>query len=77
MPTFNTKFDLTIRDIELIEDALKLRERQISMDHLNAQPISDANRQTLSDIATLLGRLYNQKVFYRPNKNPDAPFVSG
>ncbi len=77
MATFNTNFNLSIRDIELIEDALKLRERQISMDHLNAQPISEANRQTLNDIATLLGRLHNQKVFYRPKTTPDAPFVSG
>ena len=43
----NTKFDLTVRDIELIETALR------------ALPAS-------KEIHELLGKIHDQKIFYRP-----------
>lgn len=59
VPKPNTKFDLSPEDMELIETALQR---------------SQTEDQTLSrKVHDLLGRLHNQKVFYRPN----GPYVSG
>lgn len=53
MPKFNTKFEIDLEDMDLIETALR-----------NAQGTKEAEEaRRLSD---LLGRLHNQKVFYRP-----------
>lgn len=64
----NTKFKLTVRDIEIIEHALRDRQRTVSKYKLNT---SNANNQQLSDqelkeITDLLARLHDQKIFYRP-----------
>ena len=59
MPKPNTKFDLTPEDMDLIEDALRKAK---------------AEDQTVArKVHELLGRLHNQKVFYRPN----STYVSG
>ena len=59
MPKPNTKFDLSIEDMELIETALQ-----------RTQADSPADPRKVHD---LLGRLHNQKVFYRP----EGTYVSG
>jgi hypothetical protein len=51
----NTKFKLSVRDIELIENALLEQEQT-------------------AEIRELLGRIYNQKNWYRPK---DTIYVSG
>lgn len=62
MPTFNRKFDLDPQDIDLIETAL----RQAA----GTQPDQAKGRE----IQELLGKIHNQKIFYRPvNKT----YVSG
>jgi hypothetical protein len=53
MPKPNTKFDLSIEDMDLIETALK-----------KAQHHGQEDPHRLQE---LLGRLHNQKVFYRPS----------
>jgi hypothetical protein len=75
MPGYNSKFDLTVSDIDLIEVAL---HRQRS--DLSARVVTDAGAPdpaaesasdddtTLRHIHDLLGRLHNQKVFYRPRR---------
>jgi hypothetical protein len=45
----NTEFKLTVRDIEIIEDALLQLEQT-------------------AEIQGLLGRIHNQKNWYRPSK---------
>ena len=59
MPKPNTKFDLSLEDMELIETALQKTQA-------NGQV--DPHR-----VNELLGRLHNQKVFYRPQ----GAYVSG
>ena len=59
MPKPNTKFDLSPDDMELIEAALQKTK---------AEDLSVSRR-----IHELLGRLHNQKIFYRPK----GPYVSG
>lgn len=51
----NTNFELTVRDIELIEQALLSQEQT-------------------REVQELLGRLHNQKNWYRPGK---SVYVSG
>lgn len=61
MSRFNKKFELSVEDMELIENALHQSKTQ--------QPETVTRR-----IHDLLGRLHNQKVFYRPKS---APYVGG
>jgi len=56
----NTKFELTVKDIEYIEYALRLN-------------LSYANDKDKHVINELLGKLHNQKNWYRPKEK----YVSG
>ncbi|MEP2639795.1 hypothetical protein [Roseobacter sp.] len=81
MPRYNRTFDLSIRDVDLIEEALRARGRELCK---MRRALSDDTPADLPSIAVieadqrenaeLLGRLHNQKVFYRPEK---AAYVSG
>ncbi len=59
MPKPNTKFDLSLEDMELIETAL--------------QSTQASGRVDPRQVHELLGRLHNQKIFFRPN----GTYVSG
>ena len=64
MPKYNTNFELSVSDLDLIEDALrrtKLAQTQADLKAGNSD--SDARQ-----IHELLGKLHNQKTFYRPAK---------
>ncbi|MFD1160105.1 hypothetical protein [Roseovarius aestuarii] len=73
MTSYNVNFELSVEDVELIEAAL-----QNSGQDLSSRLVSSEKRQnetfrpgqdcdeTLRQIQDLLGRLHNQKVFYRP-----------
>ncbi len=61
MSRYNDKFTLSIEDMELIEDALHRSKIE--------QPEPVTRR-----IHDLLGRLHNQKVFFRPKS---SPYVGG
>lgn len=71
MPKHNKNFELTISDMDLIEAALHLTKRDLSMGTLEGtqelMPPDEAD-ETLRKIDDLLGRLHNQKVFFRPQK---------
>lgn len=80
MATYNRTFDLDIRDVEMIEEALRARGRELATMRLALNEEDPANlnavRVITEDIRAgedLLGRLHNQKVFYRPK----AAYVSG
>jgi len=60
MAPYNTQFDLGLKDIDLIETALR---DQMGKDE-----------ETDRVIQELLGRLHNQKQWYRPK---NSPYVSG
>ncbi len=86
MPAYNTSFDLDIDDLDLIEDALRGRKNDLTLERLSLQAgdggAPDAERLAELDDAInaahdLLGRLHNQKVFYRPEKVKNAPYISG
>jgi hypothetical protein len=87
MPKFNTSFKLDLHDIDLIETALHTHKKNVSLQRLallstdtGAEPDRDtlnALDTTLTDIHTLLGRLHNQKLFFRPDSDRKTPYISG
>lgn len=76
MPKYNRNFELTLSDIDLIEAALNVVTRDLSLGREGSRallPEAD-NDDHITKINELLGRLHNQKIFYRPT---DEPYVSG
>jgi hypothetical protein len=80
MSSYNRTFHLTIEDVDLIEEALRAHGRELSRQRV--RPGSSAadiqtNRVIEEDMRKgeeLLGRLHDQKIFYRPKKEV---YVSG
>ncbi len=66
MTKYNKNFELSIEDLERIEDAL--RDAETRMAQLDQDPAK------AREIHELLGRLHNQKNFFRPKV---ATYVSG
>jgi len=73
MPKYNKTFELTVEDMELIETALRDTKRSLSTDLVEQaddplRPCEDTRTldASMKRINDLLGRLHNQKEFYRP-----------
>ena len=81
----NTEFNLGLRDIDLIEDAINLviARRSSEMSALAEDTLENTTdmsayreiRHEVAELRELLGRLHNQKNWYRPQT--DAVYVSG
>ncbi|MFG5380753.1 hypothetical protein [Yoonia sp. R2-816] len=73
MPRYNRQFELSIADVDLIEEALRARGRELCK---MRRALSEENPAHLESIKVieqdqregeeLLGRLHDQKIFYRP-----------
>lgn len=76
MPKYNRNFDLTLSDIDMIEAALGVVKRGLSLGREETRALLPKvkGEDPLREIDDLLGRLHNQKIFYRPK---DTPYVSG
>jgi hypothetical protein len=77
MPKANRNFELTINDIDLIEAALHVTKRDLSLARVEGTDAllpEEAKDDPLRQIDDLLGRLHNQKVFYRP---ANATYLGG
>ncbi len=67
MPQYNDLFELSVEDMDLIEEAMRhsIASRSVAL-------VDEGNedRQTREDFVRkaheLLGRLHDQKIFYRP-----------
>lgn len=73
MAQHNSTFELTIEDVDLIESALNLSKQDLSSQMLDGtlqlseiSGTKESQDETLRQIHDLLGRLHNQKVFFRP-----------
>lgn len=73
MPSFNRSFDLSIADVDMIEEALRARGRELSNMRLALSESNPAHLESIRvinddirDGETLLGQLHDQKIFYRP-----------
>ena len=85
MSKHNTEFNLGLRDIDLIEDAINLviARRSSAMSALAEDTLENTTdmsayreiRHEVAELRELLGRLHNQKNWYRPQT--DAVYVSG
>ena len=81
----NTEFNLGLRDIDMIEEAINsvIARRSSTMNSIavkNSESTADIAtyrniRQEVADLRDLLGRLHNQKNWYRPQN--EAVYVSG
>ncbi len=78
MPTYNRNFLLTINDVDMIEEALRARGRELGRTRAAQDPTDQQALQAIdADLKAgedLLGRLHNQKIFYRPK---DTVYVGG
>ena len=81
----NTEFNLDLRDIDHIENAINsvIARRSSAMSSLTENPGEDTTdisayreiKQEVAELRDLLGRLHNQKNWYRPQN--EAIYVSG
>lgn len=80
---YNTLFDLDLTDIEIIEKALNKQLNRLSENRLmltqstirpehEIQGVTDIDNE-ITAISDLLGKLHNQKIWYRPN----GVYISG
>jgi len=69
----NTQFTLSIKDIEIIERALSAKAGRRGMRLMKGED-NDQLKDEIREIRDLLGRLHEQKVWYRDNKKV---YVSG
>lgn len=81
MQEYNRTFQLTINDVDLIEEALRARGRELckmrralsdeDLAGIEAIRVIEEDQRTGEE---LLGRLHDQKIFYRPKT---STYVSG
>ncbi len=69
----NKKFNLSIRDIEIIEQALRAKAGRRGVAIANGET-SPQLKEELRELQDLLGRLHDQKVWFRPK---NKIYVSG
>jgi hypothetical protein len=68
----NLKFELSVKDIEIIETALRNKVGRRAQSLMEVDDPVD--RRELEEIRDLLGRLHQQKNWYRPK---DGIYVGG
>jgi len=61
----NKKFELTIRDIEVIESALRAKAGRRGMAIAGGDTSTQLHAEMI-EIQELLGRIHHQKVWYQP-----------
>ena len=61
----NKKFDLDVRDIEIIEQALRAKAGRRGLAIAQGE-VSEKLKEEMHEIQELLGRLHDQKIWYRP-----------
>lgn len=61
----NKNFELTIRDIEVIESALRAKAGRRGM-AIAQGDVSTQLHEEMREIQELLGRIHDQKIWYKP-----------
>jgi hypothetical protein len=70
MPRYNETFELSVEDVDLIETALRQTKSELAGQLVEEDEVDEDVDQSVRQIHDLLGRLHNQKVFYRPRQQP-------
>ena len=76
MAKANTKFELSIRDIEIIEQALRAKAGRRGLAIAEGET-SPQLREEMMEIQELLGKIHNQKNHYAKFKDGKTTYVSG
>ena len=63
----NKNFELTVRDIEVIEQALRAKAGRRGL-AIAQGDVSERLKEEMHEIQELLGRIHDQKVWYRPKE---------
>ena len=71
---YNTNFEMGLKELEIVEDALRFRLNQLSKMSTSNSKICLTEKKEITEIQSVLGSLHNQKLWYRPK---DKPYVSG
>lgn len=67
MPQYNDMFELSVEDMDLIEQALRQAMTVYAVETVGETEDSQHEREdTVRRMHELLGRLHDQKIFYRP-----------
>jgi hypothetical protein len=66
MTKYNDKFNIDLGEMDLIEDALRGQIKTLSS--AAVERACEDSAAKLRTVKELLGRLHNQKVFYRPKQ---------
>lgn len=69
----NKKFELSVRDIEVIEQALRAKAGRRGLAIAQGET-SPKLREEMLEIQNLLGRIHEQKIWFRPK---DKTYVGG
>ncbi len=82
--SYNRSFDLDLQELELIEESLRNKLRnlannrlthvQSTVKHESELPSVARIDDEIKEINKLLGKLHNQKIWYRPK---DKTYISG
>jgi len=70
MTKFNETFELSVEDVDLIETALRQTKSELAGQLVEQDTVDEDLDNSVRQIHDLLGRLHNQKVFYRPQQQP-------
>ena len=71
----NTTFKLSIRDVEIIEHALRAKAGRRGLAIAQGETSPELKKE-MNEIQEVLGRIHEQKVFYASFKD-GKPYVSG
>ena len=71
---YNTNFEMGLKELEIVEDALRFRLNQLSKSSTSNSKTCFTGKKEISEIQSVLGSLHSQKLWYRPT---DTPYVSG
>ena len=71
---YNTNFEMGLKELEIVEDALRFRLNQLSQMSTSNAKTCLTEKNEITEIQSVLGSLHNQKLWYRPK---DTPYVSG
>lgn len=74
MPGYNTQFELSLEDMDVIEAALRESKTRLSVEAVQAAGGEQDKVSRMKRIQNTLARLHNQKRFYRPQT---GAYISG
>ena len=63
----NKNFELTVRDIEVIEQALRAKAGRRGL-AIAQGDVSEKLKEEMHEIQDLLGRIHHQKIWYSPKE---------